>query len=96
MDVQADEIWSYVGKEKTKNRKQVMDQELGDAYTFVGMERHSKLVLVAPGTAHGRGHEPRSSRALRQAPTSSLRTGGAHTLAPSSATWAGGSITHSS
>ena len=46
-DVQADEIWSFVGmKEKTKVRKQVADPELGDAYTFVGMERHSKLVLA--------------------------------------------------
>ena len=46
-DVQADEIWSFVGmKEKTKTRKQVADPELGDAYTFVGMERHTKLVLA--------------------------------------------------
>jgi IS1 family transposase len=46
-DVQADEIWSFVGmKEKTKFRKQLADPELGDAYTFVGMERTSKLVLA--------------------------------------------------
>lgn len=46
-DVQADEIWSFVGmKEKTKTRKQLADPELGDAYTFVGMERTSKLVLA--------------------------------------------------
>ncbi len=46
-DVQADEIWSYVGmKEKTKHRKHLADPELGDHYTFVGMERHSKLVLA--------------------------------------------------
>jgi len=46
-DVQADEIWSYVGmKEKTKARRKNTDPEMGDAYTFVGMERHSKLVLA--------------------------------------------------
>ena len=46
-DVQADEIWSFVGmKEKTKHRKRIADPELGDAYTFVGMERHTKLVLA--------------------------------------------------
>lgn len=46
-DVQADEIWSFVGmKEKTKFRKQLADPEFGDAYTFVGMERTSKLVLA--------------------------------------------------
>lgn len=46
-DVQADEIWCYVGmKEKTKLRRKVTDPEMGDAYTFVGMERTSKLVLA--------------------------------------------------
>jgi IS1 family transposase/transposase-like protein len=46
-DVQADEIWSFVGmKEKTKLREGITDPELGDAYTFVGMERTSKLVLA--------------------------------------------------
>jgi transposase-like protein/IS1 family transposase len=45
-DVQADEIWAYVRmKEKTKVRKEIEDDQLGDAYTFVGIERHSKLVL---------------------------------------------------
>ena len=46
-DVQADELWSFVGmKEKTKHRRHITDPELGDAYTFVGIERHSKLVLA--------------------------------------------------
>ena len=46
-DVQADEIWSFVGmKEKTKKRKEITDPELGDAYTFIGMERTSKVVLA--------------------------------------------------
>jgi transposase-like protein/IS1 family transposase len=45
-DVQADEIWGYVGmKEKTKVEQGISHPQVGDAYTFVGFERHSKLVL---------------------------------------------------
>lgn len=46
-DVQADEMWGYVGmKEKTKKRQGKDTETLGDAYTFVAIERHSKLVLA--------------------------------------------------
>jgi len=46
-DVQADELWCFVGmKEKTKKRNKIMDPEMGDAYTFVGLERDSKLALA--------------------------------------------------
>jgi len=46
-DVQADELWCFVGmKEKTKHKLKKTDAELGDAYTFVGIERTSKLVLA--------------------------------------------------
>lgn len=46
-DVQADEIWSFVGmKERTKRQLGVSDPELGDAYTFVALERTSKLALA--------------------------------------------------
>jgi len=46
-DVQADELWSYVAmKEKTKVRKQITDSEIGDAYTFIAVERDSKLLLA--------------------------------------------------
>jgi len=45
-DVEADEVWGYVRcKEGTKTRKKIQDPEAGDAYCFIGMERHSKLVL---------------------------------------------------
>jgi transposase-like protein len=45
-DVQCDELWSYCGmKEKTKVRLKKADPELGDCYTFVGIERTSKLAL---------------------------------------------------
>jgi len=46
-DVEADEIWAYVGmKEKTKTAQGIEDPHIGDAYTFVGIERTSKLVLA--------------------------------------------------
>jgi transposase-like protein/IS1 family transposase len=46
-DVQADEIWSFVGmKEKTKAKLGKTDADLGDAYTFLAVERTSKLLLA--------------------------------------------------
>lgn len=51
-DVQCDEMWGFVGmKEKTKKRKQTVSpsgptDSLGDAWTFVALERESKLVLA--------------------------------------------------
>ncbi len=43
-DVQADEIWSFIGC-KEKVRRIEHPAEYGDAYCFVAIERHSKLVL---------------------------------------------------
>jgi transposase-like protein/IS1 family transposase len=46
-DVQADEIWGFVGmKEKTKTRKQIVSPDVGDAYCFVAIERTTKLILA--------------------------------------------------
>jgi len=46
-DVQADEIWGFCRmKEKTKTRKQITSPEVGDAYTFVAIERTTKLILA--------------------------------------------------
>jgi IS1 family transposase/transposase-like protein len=45
-DVQADEMWGFVGmKEKTKKRQGNTDGGVGDAWTFVAMERNSKLIV---------------------------------------------------
>jgi transposase-like protein len=45
-DLQADELWCFVGmKEKTKKRLRLDSPELGDAYTFIGMDRESKLAV---------------------------------------------------
>ena len=45
-DVQADELWCFVGmKEKTKVRRGKTDPELGDAYTWIALERENKLAL---------------------------------------------------
>jgi IS1 family transposase len=43
-DVQADEIWSFIGK-KEKRRQAGDDPSLGDCYTFVAIDRETKLVL---------------------------------------------------
>lgn len=45
--VQVDEIWSYVGKKQGHLTPEDKAQrpELGDAYTFVAMDPHSKLIL---------------------------------------------------
>jgi len=43
-DVECDEIWSFVGK-KQKRVQPADDPNLGDAYCFVAIERHSKVVL---------------------------------------------------
>ncbi len=45
-DVQCDEIWGYVyKKEAHKLPMESDDDSIGDAYCFVAIERHSKLVL---------------------------------------------------
>jgi len=46
-DVEADEMWAFVGMKKmTKLHKEVTDPKVGDAYTFVGIERNTKLILA--------------------------------------------------
>jgi IS1 family transposase/transposase-like protein len=46
-DVQGDEIWSFIGmKEKTKVKKGITSDKIGDAYTFVAIERGTKVVLA--------------------------------------------------
>lgn len=57
-DVQVDELWGFVGmKEKTRKRKD-RSQDFGDAWTYLGIERESKLILAfhvgkrEPGDAH--------------------------------------------
>jgi transposase-like protein/IS1 family transposase len=45
-DVQADEIWGFVGKKEAhKFPFEKDDDSIGDAYCYVAMERNSKLVL---------------------------------------------------
>jgi len=47
-EVQADEIWGFVGmKQKTKNfQGREGDDTLGDAYCFIAIERHTKVILA--------------------------------------------------
>ena len=47
-DVQCDEIWSFVGcKEKTKKRKGYEAGDIGDCWTFIAIERNTKLILAS-------------------------------------------------
>ena len=73
-DVQCDELWGYVGmKEKTKARKGSNDATIGDAWTFVAIERHSKLVLAWHlGRRTERDTEP-SRRSWQQPPQGSFQ-----------------------
>jgi IS1 family transposase len=46
-DVWADEIWTFVGKkEGHRNPDEAHAREIGDAYTFIALERHTKLILA--------------------------------------------------
>jgi IS1 family transposase len=46
-DVECDEMWGFVAmKEKAKDRERKAISELGDAYTYVAIERNSKLILA--------------------------------------------------
>jgi len=43
-DVECDELWAFIGKKQKRVRPQD-NPNFGDAFTFVAIERHSKLVL---------------------------------------------------
>jgi IS1 family transposase len=43
-DVECDEVWSFIGKKQKRVRPEDSPL-LGDCYVWVGIERHSKLVL---------------------------------------------------
>jgi transposase-like protein/IS1 family transposase len=46
-DVEADEMWGFVGMKKMRRlSKGITDPHLGDAYTYVAIERNTKLVLA--------------------------------------------------
>lgn len=45
MDVEADEIWGFIGCKEATRQKWCYSEEYGDCYTFVAIERSSKLIL---------------------------------------------------
>lgn len=45
-DLELDEIWSYVGKHQRRIKPGESSAFIGDAYTFIGLERTTKLVLA--------------------------------------------------
>ena len=45
-EVQCDEQWQYIGmKQKTKNKKGIDDNTVGDSWVFTAIERNTKLIL---------------------------------------------------
>lgn len=46
-NVEADELWAFIGmKEKTKKRKGLRNADLGDSYTYLGLDADTKLILA--------------------------------------------------
>lgn len=46
-EVSCDEIWGFIRmKSRTKTRKANTDKQTGDAWCFIAMERHTKLILA--------------------------------------------------
>jgi transposase-like protein/IS1 family transposase len=46
-EVECDEQWQYIGmKQKTRNRKGINDESIGDSWVFTAFERNSKLILA--------------------------------------------------
>jgi transposase-like protein/IS1 family transposase len=45
-DVQADEIWGFVGCKERRKQQQGYGEEVGDAWCFVAIERGNKMVLA--------------------------------------------------
>jgi IS1 family transposase/transposase-like protein len=65
-DVECDEVWSFIGKKEKRVRPED-DQNLGDCYTFVAIERHSKLVLNIAMGKRDQGTTDALIEGLRQA-----------------------------
>ncbi len=45
-DLELDEVWAYVGKHQRRIRPDESSAFIGNAYTFIGLERTSKLVVA--------------------------------------------------
>ncbi len=85
---EVDEIWGYVGKkEGHKTALEESAAEIGDCYTFIAIERHTKLSVTTSESARRR---PRSISSLSwpqlllNSPTNSLQTDSRLTREPSS------------
>jgi len=71
-DVEADEVWSFVGKKQKRVRPED-DQNLGDCYVFVAIERHSKLVLNIAMGKRDQGTTNAFVEGIRHATTTSSK-----------------------
>jgi transposase-like protein/IS1 family transposase len=86
-DVEADEIWGYVGKKQGHVRPgEESGPQIGDAYCFVAMERNTKLVLAFHLGRRNRVHTEAFLNKLRYATSNGrfqLSTDGFNAYPPS-------------
>lgn len=45
-DVQVDELWSFVGMKERTRKQRGYSEDFGDSWTFIAIERNSKLILA--------------------------------------------------
>jgi IS1 family transposase len=66
--IQCDELWSYVYcKERTRIRKGYREDELGDCYTWTGLDSSTKLILAFAVGKRDPGTAAEFTRKLRRA-----------------------------
>src|SRR5258708_23021434 len=70
-DVECDEIWGFIQKKEGHKRPEEQhDETIGDAYCFVAIERHTKLVLNFALGRRNKGTTDIFIEGLRQATSS--------------------------
>src|SRR5205085_558116 len=101
-DIQADEVWGFVGcKERTRQRHGY-GEEVGDAYCFTALERTTKLVVAwhlgkrSPESAQVFANKLERATAGRFQLTTDGYPGYRTTMAPTMGRWPGSSLTTTS
>ncbi len=66
-DVQVDELWAFIGAKEKMARALRKDDAFGDCYTFLAIDRDSKLVLSHQVGKRALGHTYQFASKLREA-----------------------------
>jgi IS1 family transposase/transposase-like protein len=66
-DIQVDELWAFIGAKEKMARALRKDDEFGDCYTFLAIDRDSKLVLSHQVGKRALGHTYQFASKLRDA-----------------------------